>query len=168
MMSALLITACSSIDCELNGKVMCHYTVQDNAGNDAAFAYPLSVTLLRTASDSDTVIINKVNDADGFDLPMSYDQEEDIVKLTLSIPVTEWEDDTTEVVTTLEVNDTIRISKTNTPLFESVDCAPRYGHNITGISFTNNFIDDIVINQSKVSNDASAKNIFIRLKSGNN
>ena len=61
------------------------------------------------------------------------------------------------------ISDQIHISKTNEPYLESVDCAARYNHTITGVTHTSNFIQDIIINNPKVTNDGNVTNIIIRV-----
>lgn len=153
--ATLSVTGCSSIDCNIEGRVMCHYGIQDAEGNSGTLSYPMSITLLRTAVDSDTVYINQMSNVASFDLPMSYNAETDEIQMTLHI------DETTSIT------DVIRVTKTNKPQFESVDCAPRYHHDIQYTSSTHNFIDTVIINNPKVSNDASVTNIHIRLYGSN-
>lgn len=153
---AMLLTGCSSIDCNINGGVMCHYAIQDKDGNLAQLNYPLTVTFHRIAADSDTVYINRQSNVSSLDLPMSYDASSDEIALTMTI------DDNTSIT------DVMWINKTNTPQFESVDCAPRYNHDITSAGSTHNFIDTLIVNNPKVSNNASVTNIYIRLRSSSN
>lgn len=145
--------ACSSIDCNIEGRVMCHYNIQDTQGNDIKLNYPMSVSLLRTAVGTDTVYINRMSDASTFDIPMSYEADKDEIAITLHLT-----DSTT-------ITDIIWARKTNIPQFESVDCAPRYHHELLEAGSTHNFIDTVIINNPKVSNDASVSNIQIHLHS---
>ncbi len=145
----VMITACSSIDCMINGRVLCHFALLDSAGNDTAMALPVSVIMLRPVAGSDTTWINQESSMSSFDLPMSYNADVDEIEFQVIQA-----DSTT-------VSDTISITKTNEPYFESVDCAPRYHHTITAVSSTNNVISSIVINNPNVSNDASVTNIQI-------
>lgn len=156
LLATVLTTACSSIDCNINGRVMCHYTLQDGDGNSVQFQYPLSVTFNREYADSDTVYINQQSNVASLDIPMSYNADTDEIALTLTI-----DQDT-------KITDIIRIKKTNIPQFESVDCAPRYHHNIEAVSSTHNFIDTVIVNNPKVSNNASVTNIYLRLRSSSN
>lgn len=161
------MAACSSVDCSINSRVMCHYSIQDANGNNAQLAYPLTVTLNRAATDDDTVFINMLNNVSTFDLPLSHVADTDQITLSLAIKYTVIVD-TIETEETEYITDKIRLAKTNTPVFESVDCTPRYNHEIKGIEFTRNFIDTIIINKEKVTKDASAPNILIRLRSSSN
>lgn len=151
MLAIALLCACSSIDCKLNGTVLCHYVIQTSDGEDATLVYPVSVTLNRKITKGDTVYIEQQANASYLDLPMSYDGDVDDITLSLLI-------DSTTVI-----SDEIHISKTNEPYLESVDCAARYNHTITGVTHTNNFIQDIIIENPKVTNDGNVTNIIIRV-----
>lgn len=146
-----LFAACSSIDCKLNGTVLCHYAIQTTDGDDATLLYPLSVTLNRKIVAGDTVYINQKSDITSFDLPMSYNGDVDEITLTMHL----------DSITT--ISDVVKITKTNEPYLESVDCAARYNHTIKQVTHTNNFINEIIINNPKVNNDASNTNILIRI-----
>jgi hypothetical protein len=96
---------------------------------------------------------------------MSYNAYTDMIKLTLTLTnakkgTTEEGKDTTYYETEL-LSDVIRVSKTNEPYFESIDCAARYNHTIEDVQTTNNFIDSVVVHDVKVTNDASTENIYI-------
>lgn len=156
LFGTMLTTGCSSIDCNINGRVMCHYALQDGDGNNVQLQYPLSVTFHREHADSDTVYINQQSNVASLDIPMSYNADTDEIALTLTI-----DQDT-------EITDVVRITKTNIPQFESVDCAPRYHHEIEAVSSTHNFIDTVIVNNPKVSNNASVTNIYLRLRGSSN
>ena len=160
-----VITSCSSIDCQLNGSVYCRYQLKDQYLNDVAFTYPLTVTLCDTDS-GDIVIINSESNASTIDIPMSHGNATDVLKFTLAVTDTITEEDTVYYVTTPHT-DIIRVTKTNEPYFESIDCAARYNHTIEAVQSSHNFIDSLVINKTKVTNDVSTENIHIFLNSGN-
>lgn len=145
------LTACSSIDCKLNGTVLCHYVIQTADGEDATLGYPISVTLNRRIASGDTLLVNQQDNISSLDLPMSYDGDTDDITLTLHI----------DSLST--ISDVIHITKTNEPYFESVDCAARYNHTIQQVTHTNNFINDVIISNPKVNNDATNTNILIRI-----
>jgi len=151
----MAFASCSSIDCMLNGTVLCHIAIQDEEGNADTLSYPLSVTLHRVTESGDTVYINQQSSVTTLDIPLSYNAETDVITLTLH---------TGEETT---VSDNISITKTNEPYFESVDCSPRFHHTLQSVSHTSNFIDNILINEPKVNNDASNTNIYIRINSNN-
>lgn len=152
---AVLLTACSSIDCQLNGTVYCHFEIQSEDGQSATLTIPLSVTLNRAATYGDTVYINSQDNVSQFDVPLSYAANTDKITLTLHNG------------TESTIQDTVSITKTNEPYFESADCAPRFNHTLENVSSTNNFIKEIIINDSKVSNNANVTNIYIRVISNN-
>ena len=60
--------------------------------------------------------------------------------------------------------DTIRIKKEDIPHFESVDCQASYFHTITDVSYTNDIIDSIVINNRNVNYDAKTTHFKLYLK----
>ena len=143
-------TGCSSIECNLQGRVVCHYEFQDRNGNTMQSQLPVSVTLHRPEAETDSVFINRQANAATLDIPMSYSLTTDTMTLTLHL---------TE---STSVSDMMFVTKENRPVFEEVDCAPRYNHTITAVSSTHNFIDSLIINNKQVNNNAT-KNIIIRL-----
>ncbi len=149
------LAACSSIDCDLQGRVLCHYAFIGQSDEESSISAPLSITLNREAVDSDTVYINQQSGLTTFDLPMSYNLDTDRITMTVYV------NDSTEL------SDVITVTKTNEPTFESVDCSPRYHHTITAVSSTHTIIDTVIVNNPKVSNDASVTNIQIRLSDTN-
>lgn len=88
---------------------------------------------------------------------MSYQRTEDIYYFTL-----------VQKDTQLKTIDTLWVSKENLPHFESVDCNPVMFHTINGVRFTQHAIDDIQVNNNKVTyNDAKA-HFLIYLKNRDN
>ncbi len=163
IVTMILTTACSSIDCKLNGSVYCTYILKDSDLQDVQFAYPLTITL-SDSKTGDSIILNSASNVSTFDIPMSYNAPMDVIKLTLTVTDTITEEDTVYYVQT-PYTDVIRITKTNEPYFESIDCAARYNHTIENIQSSHNFIDSVVIVNEKVTNDASTENIYIFLNS---
>ena len=163
----LFVTACSSIDCELNSKVMCQVQLQDLDGNNVQFTMPASVILVHAGGDT-TIYINAKAQLSDFDIPLSYQGSNDVIRLEIS------KSDTLKImndgvakdtIVTTSVYDEISINKTNEPWFESVDCAAHYNHTInTAEATSHNFIDHVVINEPYVSNNASKKNLYIRIR----
>ena len=51
------------------------------------------------------------------------------------------------------VHDTIKVNKTNTPHFESVDCPMSYFHTITAVSTSRHAIDSIILVNPNVTYD---------------
>ena len=108
---AIVVAACSSIECPLNN------TVYANAKT--------------------------------FSLPMSYAGGTDVLIFEMR--------DTLHNV----VYDTITITKTNTPHFESTECGPAYYHTIEGVSTTNHKIESVTINDTEVNHDGTKEHIRI-------
>lgn len=154
--AAMMASACSSIDCALNHSVRCQYALCDANGEKVQLTGgQLTVSTRRTSDGSDTTLLNHQANASTFALPMSMANAADT--LTFTITVDEQ----------FSQSDVVVIEKTNTPNFESVDCAPYYNHTITAISSTHNFIDSIVVKNKNVTNDASQENLHIYLRTGN-
>ena len=152
VMAAACVTACSTFDCPLNNKV--YASVKLDATLDDTLT--VSIPLANDDDGSDTVVVNRLTAADSLALPMSYSRQEDMYIFTLRANGT-----------AMTTHDTLWVTKTNEPHFESVDCSPAVFHTITGVKCTHNAINDIRINNDKVTyNDAKA-HIYISLKGGN-
>ena len=137
------LAACSTIDCPLNNTVNCKYMLRG-----AVTTLPDTLTISSMRSDgTDSVIINKQVNTDSFSLPMSYNRSEDIL-----------------VMQTNTLFDTIKVEKTNTPHFESVDCGVNYFHTITNVTYTRHAIDSVVIHHNFVNYDASQQHFYIYFK----
>ena len=107
------------------------------------------------AYGSDTILLNNQINVNEFLLPMSYLQDDDILYFTMTDE------------SRFTRRDTVVVSKTNNPHFESVECSPSYFHTITGISHTHNTIDSIIISKSKVDYDTEVDNLHIYFKPRN-
>ena len=156
---ALLTAACSSIDCPLNNRTYATFRL---AGDVAKLEHTLTVSTPRSAlgPDEDTVLINRLASADSIALPMSYTHDEDTLYFTLNATANDAGEETAAIT------DTVWIKKQNVPHFESVDCSPAMFHNISEVRSTHHAIDDIQINNNKVTyNDAKA-HFLIYFKSG--
>lgn len=147
LMTIFIMAGCSSIDCPLNNRVYAKYKL---AGNVKTLSD--SLTLSANLGDgNDSVIINKSVNTDSFELPMSYQRSEDVFFMELK------NSNGTQF-------DTIKVSKTNAPHFEAVDCSPAIFHVITGVKYTKNRIDTIVINNPNVTYDATKSTFLIHFK----
>lgn len=145
---ALMVAACSSIDCPLNSRVMSTCKFGDN-GEKVADTLTVSTT---RADGNDSVLVNRVCDVDSIQLPMSYNHAEDVYIFDFL------NKDKTHTI------DHITIVKDNMPHFESVDCSPIMFHNITDVRYTTNKVEKVTINNSYVTyNDAQA-HLIIYLK----
>ena len=142
-LAALTLAGCTSIDCSIDNTVMMQVRIKGAADT-------LNVSALR-GGEADTLLYNRGVSTDSLQLPMSYMQQTDSYKFVFK--------DAAGQVTA----DTLSVSKTNEPRFESVDCQVAYFHNITSVEVTHNFIDSIVINNPKVDYDTERKHFRIYL-----
>ena len=150
----LLQFACSSIDCPVENVVAINYAVKtfDGAREVADTLKDTLSVWTRRQDGTDTLLYNRGVDVKSFELPVSYTQPEDVLVFQVT--------DTLHRVKT----DTVWISKTNTPHFESVDCATRYFHELTAVRSTHQRIDTIIINNPSVTYDSSVKHLYIHFK----
>ena len=140
---ALVAVACSSVDCPLNNTVYANYQLK---GPVTRLNDTLTVTTARHGRD-DSLLLNKMYNAEEFTLPVSYNQDEDVLYFYTGL-----------------LKDTVWMQKTNRPHFESTDCGLNYFHTITGIRYTRHAIDSIVINHKDINYDASPKHFHIYFK----
>lgn len=148
------LAACSSIDCPLNNKVYAKYKLVGGSDSDGTM---LTVTTpLSQAENDDSVLINRMEYPDSISLPMSYSHAEDTFFFCF--------ENNNGITTT----DTIKVSKVDTPHFESVDCNPTFFHTITGVTYTQYAIDSIKINKNTVTYNAAEAHFIIYLKGDNN
>ena len=143
--AALVLSACSSVDCPLNNSIYATFRL---AGDVATLDDTLTVATQRRIDNAgeDTVLVNRLTKADSLSLPLSYQRDEDQFLFSLA-----------ETGTATVTTDTVWIAKDNEPHFESVDCPPAMFHTINGVRFTRHAIDSIKINNNKVTyNDAKA------------
>lgn len=151
MAALAMMVGCTSIDCSVNSTVLCSYRFMNANGDSLILSNPISVVSVRTIDGNDTVLINKLENACTFRIPMSYSLDAD--ELRFIVTDNQGKENTDYVV----------VSKTNEPVFESVDCAPRYNHAISSVNTTHNFIDSLVVKNNKVTNDPTKINIFVYL-----
>ena len=146
------LISCTSIDCSMNSTVLCAYRFMNAQGDSVSLQDTLSVISTRSIDGNDSVLVNRITNVCTMRLPMSYAQDADELRFVVTNTYGE------------QISDYVVVSKTNEPLFESVDCAPRYNHTISDVSATQNFIDSVVINNKKVTNDPTAINVLIYLR----
>ncbi|MDD7318740.1 MAG: DUF6452 family protein [Prevotella sp.] len=149
-----LLAACSSTDCPLNNAVYATYNLYGSDGKRYTLKDTLTISTARH-TEGDTILLNRKTGATTFSLPVSYADEADRLILEMR--------DSDNNVTT----DTIVMSKTNRPHFESTDCSPSFFHTILGVKCTRNRIDSITINNREIDNDATKEHIRIYFRSGN-
>lgn len=147
---AMMVAACSSVDCPVENTVATVVKLQRADGTpDTLRTDTLTITSPK-AGGADTTLLNRSINTVAFQLPVSYTQLVDTLYLTLA--------DTSQ--TNHKVyHDTIYISKTNSPHFESVDCNLSYFHEITAVEHTRHRIDSIVINKSSVNYDLTKEHL---------
>lgn len=154
--AAAVFSACSSVECDLQKKVECKMQFVDQYGNKVVFGGLLSVEIetMNDESLNDTVL-NLIENASEISLPLSYANDTDVLSFSFY-----------DKELTTEVTDEISITKTNEPVFESVDCTPRFNHTIKEVKTTNNLIDSIVVKNKKVDNNASKVHLYIYINTG--
>lgn len=139
-----LMMACEEIDCSL------YNTVTFYAGfysGDKSVA--ISDTLSITSGREKRVLVNRMMGASGWEIPLSYWQDEDTLTLHVSGEG-------------YSIEDTVWIRKTNTPHFESPDCPTNMFHEITSVASTHHFIDSITVIKASVDY-AQIENIQLHL-----
>lgn len=146
----MLLGACSTIDCPLSTKVCCTYQL---AGDVLVLTDTLSVTSTR-ADGNDAVLLNQISGDSIFRLPMSYAHDTDVLFFAFT--------DKDRVTRT----DTVTVSKTNIPHFESVDCSPSFFHLLGDVKHTRHVIDQIIITNSTINYDTTAVHLQIYLQPG--
>lgn len=146
LIAALLITACTTLDCPMNNTVSVRFALR---GPVDTLADTLTIMAVRPDKD-DSTLFNCGVETTYFLLPMSYSQDEDELRFEMI-------DTITKTVTT----DIVKIQKTNQPHFESVDCNPAFFHTITGVTHTKNAIDSVVINNPNVDTDETKEHLYI-------
>lgn len=146
---ALMVAACTSINCPLNNTVAAVWRFNETLSG--------SLTVLSDLQDgSDTVIINAQSAVDSLNMPMSYAAATDTFTLTYA---------TTEGDTLV---DRIMIKKTDTQHFESIECSPSVFHYIDGVEFDGVFIDSVSIRNPNVTYNTVSANIIIYTSLGDN
>lgn len=146
LIAALLIAACTTLDCPMNNTVSVRFALR---GPVDTLADTLTIMAVRPDKD-DSTLFNRGVETTYFLLPMSYSQDEDELRFEMI-------DTITKTVTT----DIVKIQKTNQPHFESVDCNPAFFHTITGVTHTKNAIDSVVINNPNVDTDETKEHLYI-------
>lgn len=152
MISAVAITGCDTFDCPLNNTVEAGYTffVRDADGTPQSVS--LLDTLTVTAGRTDSVLINKENKMTGIYLPMSYDGVTD----TLALLFVDEE--------MRQVRDTIWVTKTNVPHYESPSCPSTMFHHITEVWCTQRALETVEVVNPNVNYD-DKENIRIYFRS---
>ena len=154
LLLGVLMVACSSVDCPVDSSVTTLYKVLDSDGTELKLTDTMTVVTTRF-DKQDTTIYNKGINISEFTLPISYSHPEDVLVFSF--------DNGND---SLHVTDTVWIKKEDYPHFESVDCNTIYFHTITGVKYTRNYIDSIVINNPSVTYDSQTVHFHFYPKSG--
>lgn len=155
MAAVAMMAACSSVDCPVENTVATVYKLQRADGTPDTLRSDTLTIISPKGNAGDTTLLNRSIATTSFQLPVSYTLLVDTLYLTLA--------DTSQ--TNHKVyHDTIYISKTNSPHFESVDCNISYFHEITTVEHTHHRIDSIVINKTSVNYDLTKEHLRLYFK----
>lgn len=148
------VSACSSIDCPSKNTVAVYYSVKKYNAEGELIPDTLKDTLWVWSQriDGTDTLLNRLVDKTSFALPISYQHPEDMLVFAIR--------DKAQMITI----DTVWLKKDDIPHFESVDCSAHFFHQLTGIRFTNNGIDSVVINNPSVTYADDVTNIHIFIK----
>ncbi len=155
ILTAALVTACSSIDCPVQNTVATVYGLYKSDGTADTLRYD-TLTIASTRRDgNDTILFNRGVGIAGFTLPISSGAATDTLFFELK--------DTLSTVR----RDTLYVDKEDFPHFESVDCSMSYFHTLTDIRWTTNVIDSAIIKNRNVNYDVSTQHIRLYLRPRN-
>lgn len=145
-LSLSLLLSCSSIDCPLNNTVSAVYTL---GGDVSSLGAADTLTIWTILANGNDTVLNSMTSASTFTLPVSYHQPTDVLVLCY-----------TDTVGT-HLLDTLYVSKTNEPHFESVDCNPSFFHELTNLQCTHHMLDSVSIAQPSVNYDTKKTHIYL-------
>lgn len=142
-----VLGSCTSLDCSIDNIVAMNVEIPDTlSAGDTLNVYAI-------VSSGDTALYTNGTAVTALSLPMSYNYDTDRYLFSFS--------DTAGTT----VTDTVAITKTNEPHFESVDCTPQFWHRIEAVATTHNRIDSITINDPEVNNDQTKQHIILHIHS---
>ena len=117
-----LPSACSNIDCPLDSVVVATVGLYDA---DTHASVTLTDTLTVAAAGSvDTVLLNRAEGISSFTLPLRQGADADTLLLRFS------------AASGAQRTDTLFLTHTNTPHFETIDCPSTVFHTLTGARFS--------------------------------
>lgn len=146
--SLVAVCACSSIDCPVDNVVATVYELKKATGVADTLRDTLSILISRY-DGSDSVLLNRSVNTTSLQLPISYVGDADTLYFVVA--------DTSKLTTI----DRVIVRKSNSPHFESVDCAASYFHTIDEVETTHNRIDSISIKKRTVNYDLSTPHMYI-------
>lgn len=157
--ASMFIAGCSNINCPLDNVVMmqCNF-YESETGKSLTLTDELSVM----PANSDTVLINRITQVSSILLPLRESGDSDTLLLQLSNAAGQ------------TATDTLFVSHTRQPHFESIDCPASVFHTITAARATSHplselplTVDSISVVRSLVNYD-DIENIRIFLRSTSN
>lgn len=130
-------TGCDNgYDCTLNNTSydnIVFYTYEE--GKEVPYNYPAPLSVSLMVNGKDTIIINHISGAGEASLPMSYTQDCDTV-------IFHYNDG---------LCDSLYISHSNTPYYQSMECGTLMFHKLEGLKFTNVWIENATIVNENVN-----------------
>jgi hypothetical protein len=158
---AVLMVACSSVDCPVNSTVATLYQIRNSDGTELKLIDTMTVMTVDAESKDvilyngrDSIIYNKGVGTCKFNLPISHTHPEDELVFHF-------------IGEKVHIVDTLWIAKEDYPHFESVDCNTGYFHKLTAIRHTHNCLDSVVIVNPSVTNDDQVVHVHIYPKISN-
>ena len=139
---ALMGTACETTDCPLNNIVYStygFYAIMEEGETQVS----LLDTLTITAAGTDSILLNRMVNASGVELPVSYSAAVDTLIFHF-----------TDSVSRIR-RDTIWIEKENIPHFESPTCPASMFHHVTAVRCTHRLIDSVQIVNPNINYNVS-------------
>ena len=133
----LTLNSCDTNNCRLETKVQCVYGFYASGGSIA-----IGDTLTITALDINTVLANRLIDASGVKLPVSYYHDADTLEFLFQ------GDDG-------EGRDTLYIEKQNLAHLDDVSCPSHMWHHITKVYSTHHLIDSVLIREPDINYDGN-------------
>lgn len=144
----LLLMACSSVDCQMVGKITANYEL---AGDITTLTDTLTVYTTR-ADESDTILLNKLTSASSFSLPVSNSNPTDTLCFLFASE-------------TGFAIDTVIVSKIDQSSFKALDCTPIFTHIVMQVESSHHVIDSIVINNRNIAYGNDQSHFLVYLKS---
>ncbi len=148
-LTIIMIGCDNGYDCALNNTSYDNigfYTKENNSEEEYIFPETLTVSLMVNGKES--IVVNHIIDADRISLPMSYTQEVDTVIFRYSDAL----------------EDSLYITHTNNPYYQSMECGTVMYHKLEELKYTNVWIEsaDIVNNNVNFEGHENIKIYFYK------
>ena len=136
----LLCIGCDGgYDCALDNiaynRIKFYHINEYGIENEYAFPEPLTVSMMINGRDS--IVVYHMTNAKELTLPVSYTDECDTVILNFFD----------------RHNDTLFVGHSNIPIYQSMECGVIMHHKLTGVTYTDNFIDSLATNSAEINFD---------------